>query len=57
MSVKKTGVSTPMSSAGILGISANENMGGIKFDPRGVVVFTALFIIGVKVASYLVKTA
>ena len=44
-----------MSSAGILGISANENLGGMKFDPRGVVVFTALFIISVKVAGYLVK--
>ena len=55
MSVKRSNIATPMSSAGILGISANENLGGMKFDPRGVVVFTALFIIFVKVAGYLVK--
>ena len=55
MSVSRTSISTPQSSAGILGISANEDMGGLKFDPKAVVVFTAIFIFAVKVLDYVIK--
>ena len=48
MSVDKISISGPQSSAGIMGISSNTNLGGWKFNPRGVVLFTAVFIIAVK---------
>jgi preprotein translocase subunit Sec61beta len=51
MSVDRLSISGPQSSAGILGITANTNLGGWKFNPRGVVIFTALFIIAVKLAE------
>ncbi|MEM2963024.1 MAG: preprotein translocase subunit Sec61beta [Candidatus Anstonellales archaeon] len=55
MSVSRTTIGTPPSSAGILGISANEDMGGIKFEPGAVVIFTAVFILLVKIVDYLVR--
>lgn len=54
MSIKRESISTPQSSAGILGVSANTDLKGLKFDPRGVVLFAAVFIIIVKIADYLV---
>jgi preprotein translocase subunit Sec61beta len=51
MSSDRMSISGPQSSAGILGITANTNLGGIKFNPRGVVIFAALFVILVKVAD------
>ena len=47
MSIKKVGYGMPQSSAGILGISANENMEGMKLDPRVIVIFTAVFVVAV----------
>ena len=44
-------VSSPQSSAGIMGISSNTNLGGVKFNPRGVVIFAAVFIILVKIVD------
>ncbi len=55
MSVSKMSIGTPQSSAGILGVSSNEDMGGIKFDPKAVATFAAIFIIVVKILDYLVK--
>jgi len=54
MSVDRISVSGPQSSAGILGVTANTNLGGIKFNPRGVVIFTAIFILVVKLIDILV---
>lgn len=51
MSLDRISVSGPQSSAGILGISSNTNLGGWKFNPRGVVLFTTAFIIVVKIAG------
>lgn len=56
MSVDRISVSGPQSSAGILGISANTNLGGLKFNPRGVAIFAAVFIIVVKVIDLVVAT-
>lgn len=53
MSVDKISISGPQSSAGIMGISSNTNLGGWKFNPRGVVLFTAVFIIAVKLLDIL----
>ncbi len=55
MSVDRLSVSGPQSAAGILGVSSNSNLGGWKFNPRGVVLFSALFIIVVKVLDMLLK--
>ncbi|MCX8175367.1 MAG: preprotein translocase subunit Sec61beta [Candidatus Micrarchaeota archaeon] len=53
MSVDRISISGPQSSAGILGISSNTNLGGIKFNPRAVVIFAAVFIIVVKIIDIL----
>ena len=55
MSVDRLSVSGPQSAAGIMGISSNTNLGGIKFNPRGVVIFSALFILVVKIIDVLVR--
>jgi preprotein translocase subunit Sec61beta len=54
MTTKKYNVSTPMSSAGIMGITAQTEMGGFKFDPKAVVLFAAIFIVLVKLGSYVI---
>ncbi len=56
MSVDRISVSGPQSGAGILGITSNTNLGGIKFNPRGVVIFAAVFIIIVKIIDVLIST-
>ena len=54
MSVDRFNVSGPQSAAGIMGVTANTNLGGLKFNPRGVVLFAAIFIIAVKIADLLI---
>ncbi len=55
MSVDRMSVSGPQSSAGILGISSNTNLGGWKFNPRGVVLFSAVFIVVVKIIDIVIN--
>lgn len=55
MSVDRMSVSGPQSSAGILGISSNTNLGGWKFNPRGVVLFSAVFVIVVKIIDIVIN--
>ena len=55
MSVDRISVSGPQSSAGILGISSNTNLGGWKFNPRGVVLFPAAFIVIVKIIDIVIN--
>jgi preprotein translocase subunit Sec61beta len=57
MSVDRFSVSGPQSAAGIMGISSNTNLGGIKFNPRGVVIFSALFILVVKIIDVMLRGA
>jgi len=38
-----------------MGISSNTNLGGIKFNPRGVVLFSAIFILVVKIIDTLLR--
>lgn len=54
MSVDRFNVSGPQSAAGIMGVTANTNLGGLKFNPRGVVLFATIFIIAVKIADLLI---
>ena len=55
MSVDRLSISGPQSSAGIMGISSNTNLGGWKFNPRGVVLFSATFIVLVMIFDLLIK--
>lgn len=55
MSVDRLSVSSPQSSAGILGISANTNLHGLKIDPKAAVAFAAVFIVVVKLLDILVS--
>ena len=55
MSVDRLSVAGPQSSAGIMGISSNTNLGGLKFNPRGVVLFSAVFIVVVKIIDTLLR--
>ncbi len=55
MSVDRLSVSGPQSAAGIMGISSNTNLGGIKFNPRGVVIFSAVFILVVKIIDVMLR--
>ncbi|MFH2106058.1 MAG: preprotein translocase subunit Sec61beta [Candidatus Micrarchaeota archaeon] len=54
MSWKSQSVSMPMTSAGIVGIAANEQLAGIQIDPRVVILATLVFVGVVKIASMLV---
>jgi preprotein translocase subunit Sec61beta len=55
MSLDRISVAGPQSAAGIMGISANTNLGGLKFNPRGVVIFSAAFVLLVMVFDILIK--
>ena len=55
MSVDRLSVSGPQSAAGIMGISSNTTLGGLKFNPRGVVIFSAVFILIVKIIDTLLR--
>lgn len=55
MSSDKISVAGPQSSAGIMGISSNTNLGGLKFNPRGVVLFSAVFILIVKIIDTMLR--
>ena len=57
MSVDRLSISGPQSSAGIMGISSNTNLGGLKFNPRGVVLFSAVFIVIVKIIDTLLRNS
>ncbi len=52
---KEERLSMPMASAGILGVSAGENLAGIQIDPKTVIVATLLFVGIVKLASLLIS--
>jgi len=54
MSVQRTNISTPQSSAGIIGISSTTNIGGWKFQPKWVVVVAVVVVVVVKAVSILI---
>ena len=55
MSWKSERVSMPMGSAGILGIGADMETSGIKMDPKTIVLGILIFILLIKVLSFVVK--
>lgn len=52
----KNVINQPQQQAGILGISSGTNMGGLKFDPRGVVLFAILFVLVVKIVDIIIMS-
>ena len=55
MSLKRTNLSMPMTSAGIVGLSADMELSGIKMDPRNFVIAVAILVAVIKIAGYLVQ--
>jgi len=47
-------VSTPMSSAGIMGVSAYAEISKVNLDPKLVVLFSILFCLSVKLVPHIV---
>jgi len=53
MSWKRQSVSMPSANAGILGISSDTDLDGVKVDPKFVAIGVFAFIVIVKVAGFL----
>ncbi|MFH1306891.1 MAG: hypothetical protein ABIH83_04535 [Candidatus Micrarchaeota archaeon] len=51
----KATIQQPQSQAGILGVSANTNMGGMKFNPKGFVVAAVLFVLILKIIGKIIS--
>ncbi|MFA5108034.1 MAG: hypothetical protein WC492_00670 [Candidatus Micrarchaeia archaeon] len=47
-------IQQPQSQAGILGVSSNTNMGGLKFAPTGFVVASILFVLVIKILDKII---
>ena len=54
MSLKRSNVSMPMSSAGIMGLSPTTDLGGKSIDPKPFIIGTLLFVIAIHIAGYFV---
>lgn len=52
MAWKQERVSMPMTSAGIIGVSSDIEISGIKMDPRTILVGVAAFIVLIKVLTF-----
>ena len=55
MSLKRTNLSMPMTSAGIVGLSADMELSGVKMDPRNFVIAVAILVAVIKIAGYMVQ--
>jgi preprotein translocase subunit Sec61beta len=55
MSLKRTNLSMPMTSAGIVGLSSDMELSGIKMDPRNFIIAVAILVTLIKIADYLVR--
>ncbi|MBD3390062.1 hypothetical protein GF415_03875 [Candidatus Micrarchaeota archaeon] len=54
MSLKRTNVSMPMSSAGIMGLSPTTNLGGKSIDPKPFVIGTIVLVLLIHIAGYFI---
>jgi len=45
----------PMTSAGIVGLSSDMELSGIKMDPRNFIITVAILVAVIKIAGYLVQ--
>lgn len=55
MSLKRTSLSMPMTSAGIVGLSADMELSGIKMDPRNFIIGVVVLVAVIKIAGYIVQ--
>ena len=55
MSLKRTNLSMPMTSAGIVGLSADMELSGIKMDPRSFIIGVSIFVAIIIIAGYIVQ--
>ncbi len=54
MSLKRTNVSMPMSSAGIMGLSPTSDLGGKSIDPKSFVIGVIVIVLAIHIAGYFV---
>ena len=54
MSWKSNRVSMPMTSAGIIGMSADVQIAGIAIDPKSIIIATLIFVGVVKLLGILI---
>ena len=54
MSLKRSNVSMPMSSAGIMGLSPTSNLGGRSIDPKPFVIGTLVLVVLIHIAGYFI---
>ncbi len=55
MSLKRTNLSMPMTSAGIVGLSSDMELSGIKMDPRSFIIAVAILVAVIQIAGYLIQ--
>lgn len=54
MSLKRSNIAMPMSSAGIMGLSPTTNLGGKSIDPKPFVIATLVIVLLIHFAHYIV---
>ncbi|MDD2655209.1 MAG: hypothetical protein PHQ80_00905 [Candidatus ainarchaeum sp.] len=55
MSLKRTSMSMPMTSAGLTGLTADMELSGISMDPRSVIIAVAVLVAMIKIGGYLIR--
>ncbi len=55
MSWKKQKIAMPTTMAGILGFNPNDEIGGIKVEPKTFVIGVIVFIVLIKILSYILR--
>lgn len=56
MSLKRTNLSMPMTSAGIVGLGSDMELSGIKMDPRSFIIAVAILVAVIKISGYLLPS-
>jgi preprotein translocase subunit Sec61beta len=54
MSLRRSNVSMPMSSAGIMGLSPTTDLGGKAVDPKAFVIATIAIVLLIHIAGYFI---
>lgn len=54
MSLKRSNIAMPMSSAGIMGLSPTTNLGGRAIDPKPFVIATLIIVMLIHFSHYLI---
>jgi len=54
MSLKRSNISMPMSSAGIMGLSPTTNLGGRSIEPKPFIIATVIIVFLIHIAGYFI---